>query len=57
MRQPIVMTLFRGTINGQSAPGYGEVTGILALGADRARTTRAGIRLPIGVPMQDLHYL
>ena len=30
----------------------GEVTAILTAGANRARTTRAGIRLPRGVPMQ-----
>jgi uncharacterized protein GlcG (DUF336 family) len=52
IRQPIMDDPIPGTINGQARLTASEVTGILALGADRARTTRAGIRLPIGVPMQ-----
>ena len=52
IRQPIISDPMLGTINGQPRLTAAEVTGILALGADRARTTRAGIRLPIGVPMQ-----
>lgn len=52
VRQPIISDPIPGTINGQPRLTAAEVTGILALGADRARTTRAGIRLPIGVPMQ-----
>jgi len=52
IRQPIISDPLPGTINGQPRLTAAEVTSILALGADRARTTRAGIRLPIGVPMQ-----
>jgi uncharacterized protein GlcG (DUF336 family) len=52
IRQPIINDPIPGTINGQPRLTAAEVTSILSLGADRARTTRAGIRLPIGVPMQ-----
>jgi uncharacterized protein GlcG (DUF336 family) len=52
IRQPIINDPIPGTINGQARLTAAEVTGILALGADRARTTRAGIRLPIGTPME-----
>src|SRR4030095_2714054 len=52
IRQPIISDPIPGTINGQPRLTAAEVTSILSLGADRARTTRAGIRLPIGVPMQ-----
>ncbi len=41
-----------GTINGQPRLSAAEVTSILALAADRVRTTRAGIRLPIGIQME-----
>jgi len=40
------------TIDGQLRLNAVEVRDILARGAARARTTRAGIRLPRGVPMQ-----
>lgn len=40
------------TIRGQLRLNAAEVRDILARGATRARTTRAGIRLPRGVPMQ-----
>lgn len=39
-------------ISGQLRLSAAEVTAILTAGANRARTTRAGIRLPRGVPMQ-----
>ena len=53
IRQPItadpsVVVLPGGTARLTAA----EVTAILTAGANRARTTRAGIRLPRGVPMQ-----
>lgn len=53
LRQPItadpsVVALPGGTARLSAA----EVTAILTAGANRARTTRAGIRLPRGVPMQ-----
>ncbi len=40
------------TIRGQARLTAAEVRRILELGADRARTTRGGIRLPRGQPMQ-----
>ncbi len=40
------------TISGAARLTAAEVTAILTAGANRARTTRAGIRLPRGVPMQ-----
>ena len=52
IRQPIISDPLPGTINGQPRLTAAEVTGIINFAADRARTTRAGIRLPIGVPMQ-----
>ena len=52
IRQPITDDPLPGTINGQPRLTAAEVTRILNFAADRARTTRAGIRLPIGVPMQ-----
>lgn len=52
IRQPILGDPLPGTINGQARLTQAEVTGIVNFAADRARTTRAGIRLPIGVPMQ-----
>jgi uncharacterized protein GlcG (DUF336 family) len=52
IRQPIISDPMPGTINGQARLTATEVTGILALAADRVRTTRAGIRLPIGIQME-----
>ncbi len=52
IRQPIISDPISGTINGQARLTAAEVTSILALGADRVRTTRAGIRLPIGIQME-----
>ena len=52
IRQPIMSDPLPGTINGQPRLTAAEVAGIIDFAADRARTTRAGIRLPIGVPMQ-----
>jgi uncharacterized protein GlcG (DUF336 family) len=52
IRQPIISDPIPGTINGQPRLTAAEVTGILALAADRVRTTRAGIRLPIGIQME-----
>ena len=48
IRQPIVSDPIAGTIQGQARLSAAEVTSILALAADRSRTTRAGIRLPRG---------
>ena len=52
IRQPIVGDPLPGTVNGQPRLTAAEVACIIDFAADRARTTRAGIRLPIGVPMQ-----
>jgi uncharacterized protein GlcG (DUF336 family) len=52
IRQPIMSDPISGTINGQPRLTAAEVTSILAAAADRVRTTRAGIRLPIGIQMQ-----
>lgn len=52
IRQPIISDPIPGTINGQPRLTAAEVTSILALAADRVRTTRAGIRLPIGIQME-----
>jgi uncharacterized protein GlcG (DUF336 family) len=52
IRQPITNDPLSGTINGQPRLTAAEVASIINFAADRARTTRAGIRLPIGVPMQ-----
>ncbi len=52
IRQPITSDPLPGTINGQPRLTAAEVARIIDFAADRARTTRAGIRLPIGVPMQ-----
>lgn len=52
IRQPIINDPVPGTINGQPRLTAAEVASIINFAADRARTTRAGIRLPIGVPMQ-----
>ena len=48
VRQPIISDPAPGLINGQARLNSGEVMGILDLAARRARTTRAGIRLPRG---------
>jgi uncharacterized protein GlcG (DUF336 family) len=52
IRQPIINDPVPGTINGQPRLTAVEVASIMDFAAARARTTRAGIRLPIGVPMQ-----
>jgi uncharacterized protein GlcG (DUF336 family) len=52
IRQPIISDPIPGTINGQRRLTAAEVASIINFAADRARTTRAGIRLPIGIPMQ-----
>ncbi|HEY2713077.1 MAG TPA: heme-binding protein [Chthoniobacterales bacterium] len=52
IRQPIISDPVPGTINGQPRLTAAEVTEILAAAADRVRTTRAGIRLPIGIQME-----
>jgi uncharacterized protein GlcG (DUF336 family) len=52
IRQPITDDPISGTINGQARLSSNEVIGILALAASRARTTRAGIRLPRGQQAQ-----
>jgi uncharacterized protein GlcG (DUF336 family) len=52
IRQPIINDPVPGTINGQPRLTAAEVMSIINFAADRARTTRAGIRLPIGIPMQ-----
>jgi uncharacterized protein GlcG (DUF336 family) len=52
IRQPIINDPIPGTISGQARLTAAEVSSILNLAADRARTTRAGIRLPIGAQMQ-----
>ena len=52
IRQPIIPDPEPGTINGQPRLSAAEVASIINFAADRARTTRAGIRLPIGSQMQ-----
>jgi len=52
IRQPIISDPISTPINGQPRLTATEVASIINFAADRARTTRAGIRLPIGVPMQ-----
>ncbi|MFL6543512.1 MAG: GlcG/HbpS family heme-binding protein, partial [Chthoniobacterales bacterium] len=52
IRQPILDDPSPGTINGQARLTADEVRGIINYAADRARTTRAGIRLPLGVSME-----
>jgi uncharacterized protein GlcG (DUF336 family) len=52
IRQPIISDPLPGTINGQPRLTAAEVGRIISFAADRARTTRAGIRLPIGTQMQ-----
>ena len=52
IRQPITSDPISTPINGQLRLNATEVATIIDFAAARARTTRAGIRLPIGVPMQ-----
>ncbi|MEY2490669.1 MAG: hypothetical protein QOC70_2611 [Verrucomicrobiota bacterium] len=52
IRQPIISDPISGTINGQPRLTAAEVASIINFAADRARITRAGIRLPIGTQMQ-----
>lgn len=52
IRFPIISDPTPGTLNGEARLSAGEVTRILDRASDRARTTRAGIRRPVGVPMQ-----
>ena len=52
IRQPIIDDPFPAPINGQARLTAAEVRSIINFAADRARTTRAGIRLPIGSQMQ-----
>ncbi|HKP93557.1 MAG TPA: heme-binding protein, partial [Chthoniobacterales bacterium] len=52
IRQPIISDPISTPINGQPRLTAAEVASIINFAAARARTTRAGIRLPIGVPMQ-----
>jgi uncharacterized protein GlcG (DUF336 family) len=52
IRQPITSDPISTPINGQPRLTAAEVANIIDFAANRARTTRAGIRLPIGVPMQ-----
>ena len=52
IRQPIISDPIPGTINGQPRLTAAEVASIINFAADRARTTRAGIRLPdVAVPL------
>jgi uncharacterized protein GlcG (DUF336 family) len=52
IRQPIMADPIPGNINGQPRLSAEEVTSILAFAADRVRTTRGGIRLPVGTRME-----
>jgi uncharacterized protein GlcG (DUF336 family) len=52
IRQPIQNDPLTGTINGQPRLTAAEVTSILSRAAHQTCITRAGIRLPIGVPMK-----
>ena len=52
IRQPIMGDPISTPINGQARLNAAEVARIIDFAADRARITRAGIRLPIGTPMQ-----
>jgi len=52
IRQPIISDPISIPINGQARLTAAEVASIIDFAADRARITRAGIRLPIGTPMQ-----
>jgi uncharacterized protein GlcG (DUF336 family) len=50
IRQPIISDPISGAIQGQPRLSAEEVTAILARGAERAISTRAGIRLSVGQP-------
>ena len=52
VRQPIMSDPLPGTINGQPRLTAAEVASIINYAADRVRTTRAAIRLPIGTQME-----
>jgi uncharacterized protein GlcG (DUF336 family) len=52
IRQPITSDPISTPINGQPRLTATEVANIINFAADRARITRAGIRLPIGTQMQ-----
>jgi uncharacterized protein GlcG (DUF336 family) len=52
IRQPIISDPIATPINGQARLTAAEVASIINFAADRARITRAGIRLPIGSQMQ-----
>ena len=52
VRQPIMSDPLPGTINGQPRLTGAEVASIITYAADRVRTTRAAIRLPIGTQME-----
>ena len=52
IRQPVQGDPMPGTINGQPRLTKAEVTSILSHAAHETCITRAGIRLPIGVPMK-----
>jgi hypothetical protein len=52
VRQPTTNDPLPVTINGQARLSETEVRSIISYAADRARTTRAGIRLPIGIHME-----
>jgi len=52
IRQPIISDPISTPIGTTLRLTAGEVASIIDFAAARARTTRAGIRLPIGVPMQ-----
>jgi uncharacterized protein GlcG (DUF336 family) len=52
IRQPIINDPIAGTINGQARLTKAEVKDIINFAADRARITRALIRLPIGTRMK-----
>ncbi len=52
IRQPIISDPMPDTINGQPRLTAAEVASIINFAADRVRTTRAGIRLPVGQRME-----
>lgn len=52
IRQPIINDPIGGTINGRARLTATEVSSIINFAADRARITRAGIRVPIGIQME-----
>lgn len=52
IRQPIIADPIGTPINGEARLSATEVASIIEFAADRVRTTRAGIRLPIGTRME-----